>query len=750
MSPFINGQFLWFLVPVIAAPIIIHLLNRRKHRRVPWAAMRFLEAAFKRTNRRVRMEHLILLLLRILLMILLVLAIARPMVQSDSALAVLGQSKRNLILVVDTSYSMNYRGGITETHFDRAIDISERILADLDTRRGDTVTLISMGDDAEVLQERSAWLEKGLEDVALLEATAGSADLRGALVEALSVLDHPEMQVQSELVMISDFQRLDWEEGEDADERGGSIRDLLGEISEREVPVALIDVGSRKTWNLAVTDLRAEEKAVGIRRPVRITAEITNWGTEITSPSASLWIGENKVAAESLRSMGPEERRSVSFHPTFLEPGDTPVRLEVDPEVKDQLETDNARYLAVDVRDRIRVLAVDGDPSFDPLEGSILDSETGYLVLALDPKYDTPLASDSLFEIVPAADYDLALQDFSEYDWIAIANLREIGEAKARELRDAVRGGSGLLLFLGNQVEPELYNGRLFGPGDERVLPGSLAAARLFGEGDSVEFRVDDFTHPVLRFFGAEELRPLLTKLPKTRGFLPYDPGPENPDLRVLARYTDEAGSPAICERLLGNGRVLLFTTSANAEWTTFPTDFGFLPMMQEIGAYLAADETAARNLLAGERITFEIDKYAPRAWVELPSAERRRLEVQSSEEQDRQRFLIGFEETSEPGIYRIGGLPSDSPEADGDEADRLFAVNVNAREGDLRSIDQTELRSRFPEFDFSFRRHYARATDDEGRPREGEIWKYLLVSVLALLLLEGFLAQYFGDYSRR
>ena len=769
MGNFINQGFLWMMIPLAAAPIIIHLLNRRKHRNVPWAAMRFLEAAFKRTNRRVRMEHLILLLLRILLMLLIVLAISRPMVSRDSALAVIGQDKRNLILVVDTSYSMNYRGGVTETHFDRALDISKTILGDLSTKRGDTLTLVAMGESPEVLQERSAWIEKSTEDLGLLDANAGRADVKAALTRVLKICDHPEMQAHAEIVLVSDFQAIDWEEGtgtplevedpaapsspaaetEGADDGdAATLRDLLAEITERRVPLTMIDVGSTKTWNLAVTSFETEEKAIGIRRPVRISAEVTNWGSEYSSPTVSLWDGDNKVSTKTLGSMGPEEKKTITFFHTFLEAGSTGLRVEVDPEVKDRLPEDNTRFQTLNVLDRIRVLVVDGDPHKVGEREGPLESETGYLKLALDPQFDTPLETTSLFSIEEAFEYNLGLKTFAEYDWIAIANLRELPDAKARELTKAVREGAGLLLFLGDQVDPALYNDRIFG--EDRLLPGSLGAALESDQG--YDFAASDFTHPALRFFAPEEIQPLLTGVPKTRGYLPYTPGANRDSLRVLATLTNEAGSPAICENLVGDGKVILFTTSANAEWTNFPKNFGFLPMMQEIGTYLAARDPYRQNLLTGESIVLELPRFSSNAFVEMPNGEKRSVDV-TALENDEQRFLLTFEDTRVPGIYTVGGTASRSTVGndDGDASENpIFALNVSQTEGNLGRIAENEVRTRFPEVEFSWRRDYVRATDDSGRPREGEIWKYLLASVLGLLLLEGVLAQYFGDYSRR
>ena len=59
-------------VPLCAIPIVIHLLNRRRFHRVPWAAMEYLLAAMKRNRKRLRMEQWLVLLLRTLAVLLLV------------------------------------------------------------------------------------------------------------------------------------------------------------------------------------------------------------------------------------------------------------------------------------------------------------------------------------------------------------------------------------------------------------------------------------------------------------------------------------------------------------------------------------------------------------------------------------------------------------------------------------------------------------------------------------------------------
>src|SRR5437764_8852872 len=101
----------------VTVPIIIHLLNRRRFKVVTWAAMRFLLAAQKQNTRRLRLEQLLLLLVRCALVALLVFAMASVMPWAEQAWAVLwpegwgkvaGRGHRaHHVLVLDGSLSMN-------------------------------------------------------------------------------------------------------------------------------------------------------------------------------------------------------------------------------------------------------------------------------------------------------------------------------------------------------------------------------------------------------------------------------------------------------------------------------------------------------------------------------------------------------------------------------------------------------------------------------------------------------------------
>src|SRR5262245_45511698 len=110
LSGFLFNPALAVGTAAVASPILIHILSRRRFRRIKWAAMDFLLDAQRRNRRRVRLEQLILLALRCLAVFLIALMITRPFVRPGTAAALIGSAARTeRIVLLDDSFSMGCR-----------------------------------------------------------------------------------------------------------------------------------------------------------------------------------------------------------------------------------------------------------------------------------------------------------------------------------------------------------------------------------------------------------------------------------------------------------------------------------------------------------------------------------------------------------------------------------------------------------------------------------------------------------------
>ena len=129
---FANAPLLYALAAA-AVPIVIHLLNRRKFREVPWAAMRFLLAAIRKNRRRIRIEQWLLLAIRTLVVLLVVTAMAKPFLETFGAVIAgpahpPGDRARRLAV------SMGYTSG-ESSRFDQAKAVAAQLVKD--SRGGD-------------------------------------------------------------------------------------------------------------------------------------------------------------------------------------------------------------------------------------------------------------------------------------------------------------------------------------------------------------------------------------------------------------------------------------------------------------------------------------------------------------------------------------------------------------------------------------------------------------------------------------
>src|SRR6516165_3161917 len=91
-------------------PILVHLIMRQKPKHLPFPALRFLLERHRTNQRKLQLRHLLLLALRMLLVALICLAVARPKIFSDR-LNLSSDQPAAVVMVFDTSYSMEYKSG---------------------------------------------------------------------------------------------------------------------------------------------------------------------------------------------------------------------------------------------------------------------------------------------------------------------------------------------------------------------------------------------------------------------------------------------------------------------------------------------------------------------------------------------------------------------------------------------------------------------------------------------------------------
>src|SRR5580658_4751502 len=140
MMTFLSPLLIWGTL-LGAIPIIIHLLNRRRFRRVEWAPMYYLRLTIQRNRRRIQFEQLLLLLLRIALIVILFFYLARPLLNPTGLETWLGSGGRtSQVVLIDDSLSMGYSSG-DSTAFSRAKEAAGSLVNSI--RAQDRCTIVT-------------------------------------------------------------------------------------------------------------------------------------------------------------------------------------------------------------------------------------------------------------------------------------------------------------------------------------------------------------------------------------------------------------------------------------------------------------------------------------------------------------------------------------------------------------------------------------------------------------------------------
>ncbi|MBL1218890.1 MAG: VWA domain-containing protein [Planctomycetes bacterium] len=181
---FLHGTIAMAGLIGVLAPIIIHLLFRKRRRPVPWAAMKFLLAAYQRMKRRTRLEQWLLLLARCCIVLLLGAALARPLLQSTPIASSMLEGGRIVYLLLDNGVASGNRGSLTvgpdHTALQNHIANAQNIIASLGP--GDRVSVIRMARPASFLIDPPAIDHRAVSSrLETISPSDAATDVPGAL-----------------------------------------------------------------------------------------------------------------------------------------------------------------------------------------------------------------------------------------------------------------------------------------------------------------------------------------------------------------------------------------------------------------------------------------------------------------------------------------------------------------------------------------------------------------------------------------
>lgn len=677
---FLNPLFL-FGIAAAAIPILIHLFTRRRPREVRFPSLEFLSEVHQSEIRRLKLKQWLLLLLRALAVACLALAMSRPALKGAAGQA---GAASTLVALVDVSGSMGAPGADGRPLAAGARRVVDDLLTTLGP--GDELLLVPYDRAPRPVSERPLGDAGRLRSAAqALQPSASTTDHAAALALAARALRESHA-LNRELFWISDFQRA-------------GFGDPAARFEAPDGPwnasrVYLVPLAPRNRANAALTSAALAPAAGGIELSLGAAAFDVTPGDfavearELAAPEAAGALAPLERLGSGFVSL-PARGEATALMPLSRLPGAGGEALL--PE--DALALDNRRVFAAGRAGMLRVLLrEDGAPS--PLRFAL---EAGGAASGFDVR-----AVDAAALAAQAADADV----------IVIGDVARPGPAELQAVLDFWRGGGALLLVPGIRADGAAWNELILGElGAGELGPGENAPAnaawRLVRRAAG---------HPVLEGFPARPGEPLSSaSFGLVRAFRPGS-------ARVLLEY--DRSHPALIEA----PHALVLNATLDLSHGDFAVSGAFLPLIHQCVRVLGRG-TAAASLAPGDvwrapavtgewRVVDESGRDVPVALGGAKGATR-----------------LATAPLERPGLYRVlldGRLRGS------------FAVNPDARESDLSSLEEPALVAGFP----AGRASVLHAGGDLARRvREArfgrELWAEFAILALLLLVAESVLGRW-------
>jgi hypothetical protein len=688
----------WLLLGAAAAliPLAVHLFDRRKPRPHPFAAIAFVLRSQRRTASRLKLKRLLLYTLRTLILLAIPVALARPELRRPGAAVSRAAGPAATVVVVDRGLAMRFVEG--QSLFEKARTEARSAIAGLGPE--DPVTVLPCG--PEVTPPTAPGLDRreARETLDRMVPAWSTVDLGRCFEVAARALEESPT-AGKRIVVVSAF-------------TAGSLRleaplpTLRGPGDKRIRPeMVLRDVarGRKVLPNHFIADLRAEPAPQAGARSVQVSFTVRN---------------VSDVPAGEIQATVELAGRVVGKTFLSLTPGGTAqktltVRSEVGGPVAgaviltpDGLVEDDRRDFVVQVPRELRALVVDGSPS--PVR---YRDEVFFLEAALSAP------SSPIHPVVKDATAGLR-EPLDGVDVVVLANVPAPVPEEVARLKAFVERGGGLLISMGDKVEPEPWTQRM-----GELLPRPLrlvkAAGSEAGAGDGRQAKLGDvhWGDPLFAPFSGRGREGLMGA--HFQRYMLVEGGTRADGSEVLAAYDD--GAPAFITARRGRGRVLLFTSTLDRDWGDFAIRTSYLPLMQRAAAWLAGalDERETLEGRVGQTVVLRPDPQAQVTSVKAPSgaAVPARIEADHG-------LQIG--PLPEPGLYRTyDGAAQLVPGSQ-------FAVTLDPADSDLTRLDEGQLQAYFGE---EAVRGPGGAAD-----RRVPMWTWLVVTAAMAFFAEGLLLR--------
>lgn len=678
MLSFLAPLFLAGLA-ALAVPVIVHLIHRQRDDVVEFPSLMFVRRIPYKTTKKQKIRHWLLLAMRCLALILIAGAFARPLLESDVVTPAATEGALELVVLLDRSYSMGF--GDTWT---RARDAAENAIATLSAE--DRATLVLFDERAEAIRgdDGDATVIRN----ALQQAKPGSLGTRYAPALRLtqSLLQNSQ-RPRREVVLITDFQQTGW-----------SAQELV-ELPEGTA-IETIDVGSADTPNHAVAGVNITRAVYAGSERLTVHARIVNRSSQpVVQLPVTLELGSRSYATAAV-DVPANGVANVSFEPFSL----TQANLRASVIAR-------ADRLAIDDRYDFVLSHGQAQPVLIGRAPRASANETFYLERALEVDNSFALTLDN----APA----LLGRTIPRGAVVVLNDAAVPGGNAGKRLVEHVEAGGGLIVIAGPNA-PRGDGGGL--------LPASLSGVVDREIGRAGRVAQLSYDHPLF-----EEFRTPRSGDFASARFYRYRELNTGADGVVLARFDD--GRPALVEKKVGRGRVLVWAAPLDNAWSDFVIQPVFLPFLHQLVMYGSGRTPAGTSHRAGdvldlsERVQASPDR---EVMVAYPSGQRVTLNQGQT-----------FVQLDEAGFYQIRATGQAAALA------TTVAANPDVTESDLTRMPAADLKVALQATGAKATNAAAEPLTAAEREQRQSGWWYMMVIAVLFLIAESIVSNRLSRVAR-
>ena len=685
---FLNPAVLFGLLAA-SIPIIIHLLNLRKLKKIEFSTLQFLKELQKNKIRKIKIKQWLLLALRVLIILAIVTAFARPTLVGVSIGGTTSAAKTTAVFILDDTFSMSVvdQDG---SYFNQAKETLKDLLKQFE--EGDEFALVLAShqpDEIEMTSNRSKF-EQTVDAVTISHS---SGKLNNAIIKAAQLIGDAK-NFNKEIYLFTDFQKgrlaLDNE-----------ITDLKEQLGE-QVRLYSFNYSGKEVSNFGIDDLKINTQIFEKDKPVKYEATVKNYSERVKDNLVvSLFIDGERLAQQSI-NLNPGESKTANLEASAKKFGHSEALVEIE---EDDILQDNDRYSSFFIPEKIPVL-----------------------ILA-DDLNDTKLIEAALKSVSESGYFDITIKKAEQISGLQINNFQvmillssDLGNAQVK-LNQFLSSGKGIIVFPSSEMNTGFNNSL------NSIGISSSGGLIKTEKGQAIRFSETDFNHPLFENIFMDEKKKQIES-PEIYSYYKINPGAKG---KSIIKLEDE--SSFLSEYTVSEGKILLFSASPVFSWSDFPIKGIFAPLITKSVMYLSAYNKSEANYFAGETINVNVsERILPQIKVVRPDKSEDFINIDENQKTD----FISHSSTSLAGTYKFYS---------GEKLVASANVNPDPAESVTEYLSESEFDDYLEKINFNGR--HIRIDKNENpaqmilQARFGsELWRYFVLIAILLALVEMTIAR--------